>query len=140
MNNGIKVYLQREQQARLCINAEMFKDMMQAGSYFLHLKEFADCMRRSQMEGGAGLILQSFAQAVGDFLQSYQARVLDFGNQVKRRRLGETLFLSGGIEGDHSLLELIVHMEPQIAQLRLLSNICFTQKFINNIVKVKQEQ
>ena len=43
--------------------------MMQAGSYFLHLKEFADCMRSND----AGKIVQSFALAVGDFLTQYQA-------------------------------------------------------------------
>ena len=44
---------------------------MQAGSYFLHLREFADSMSAGAIDEGPGKVLQSFALAVGEFLQEY---------------------------------------------------------------------
>ena len=56
LNNGLKLYLQREAQSKIEVNADNFTNMMQAGAYFLHLKEFADCMRLAG-EDGPGKIL-----------------------------------------------------------------------------------
>ena len=44
------------------------------------------------------------------------------------------------VYGDATLLEVIVHLEPLLDKLNLLANICFTQKFINNILRIEAEQ
>ena len=47
--------------------------MMEAGSYFLHLKEFVECMQNSETaHNPAGLILQAFSQSVNQFVGFYQ--------------------------------------------------------------------
>ena len=55
--------------------------MMEAGSYFLHLKEFVDCMQNSEINNqenqqSIGLILQAFSLSVAEFLNYYQSQVL----------------------------------------------------------------
>lgn len=51
MNGKRKVYVKHEyesfnpQPVRLQVNQVLFDDLMEAGSYFLHLKEFVDCMQ-----------------------------------------------------------------------------------------------
>lgn len=123
------------------MNSALFERMMQAGSYFLHLREFADTMSAGGLDEGPGKVLQSFALAVGEFLQEYQAQVIEFGNQVRRRRLAEGTLVEGvDVYGEVTLLEVIVHLEPLIDKLNLLANICFTQKFINNILRIEQEE
>ena len=69
-------------------------------------------------------------------------------NRVRRRRLAEAvLIFKDGEENDEqllsqnaTLLEVQVHLEPLMNQLRLLANICFTQKFINNIIRVRNQE
>jgi len=33
---------------KLKVNQELFEEMMEAGSYFLHLNEFVECMQNSE--------------------------------------------------------------------------------------------
>lgn len=138
LNSGLKVYLQRNNQSKIELNAQLFQEMMQTGSYFLHLKEFAETMRNSGnlSDDGpqAGKTLQSFALAVGEFLSQYQATIIDFMNRVRRRRLAEAVLIFDDsaandellLSQDATLLEVQVHLEPLMHQLRLLANICFT--------------
>ena len=37
-----------------------------------------------------------------------------------------------------SLLELMVIMQPLLEKLRLVASICFTKKFIDNIIEAKK--
>ena len=71
-NNGLKLYLEQST-GKIEMNSGLFERMMQAGSYFLHLREFADTMSAGGIDEGPGKVLQSFALAVGEFLQEYQA-------------------------------------------------------------------
>jgi hypothetical protein len=50
MNGNRRVYLTTHDEidepvvVKLSVNQRLFEDMMQAGGYFLHLKEFVECM------------------------------------------------------------------------------------------------
>ena len=85
--------------------------MMEAGSYFLHLKEFVNCMLSNCEE--VGKILEAFSLAVADFLAYYQAQVIKFQNQVIQRRQFEDVMLfndKSGIQDPPTLLELKIHL------------------------------
>lgn len=64
--------------AKLAVNQELFQEMMEAGSYFLHLNEFVACMSnaenaQSDESQPVGKILQAFSLSVADFLSFYQS-------------------------------------------------------------------
>jgi hypothetical protein len=65
---------------------------------------------------------------------------MGFENKVMKRRKFESLMLFGEEECQSldypTLLEVKIHMEPVMNQLRLLATICFTQKFIDDIEKL----
>ena len=70
---------------KLKVNQELFEEMMEAGSYFLHLNEFVECMQNSENAASeespaVGKILQAFALSVADFLTEYQSQIIDFQN------------------------------------------------------------
>ena len=67
MNGNRRVYVSNEN-AKLSVNQKLFEDMMEAGSYFLHLREFVDCMQNSE---AAGKVLKAFSLSVADFLTYY---------------------------------------------------------------------
>ena len=46
---------------------------------------------------------------------------------------------SVGIENPPTLLELKLHLLSLMQKLNLLATICFTQKFINNVIEVKKQ-
>jgi hypothetical protein len=135
---------------KLTVNPARFQEMMEAGSFFLHLKEFVDCMQNANIfektENGVGLILQAFSLSVAEFLRYYQSHVLQFQNKVAMRRafeskllFGEASDLKDEAQSSPTLLELKIHMKPVMDKLRLLATICFTQNFINNIDEVNKE-
>ena len=161
MNGNRRVYMTADDEGgrpslvKLRVNQRLFEDMMEAGGYFLHLKEFAECMQNAenaQHEDAppVGKVLQAFALSVADFLTYYQQQVIDFQNQVRKRRRFEDILLFGMGHGPDSsssaeaeskrptLLELKVHLGSLIAKLKLLATICFTQKFIDDITEVKK--
>ena len=74
MNGNRRVYIKNEQ-AKLSVNQSLFQEMMEAGSYFLHLREFVDCMQNSEQ---AGKMLQAFSLAIADFLTYYQSQIIEF--------------------------------------------------------------
>ena len=39
-----------------------------------------------------------------------------------------------------TLLDLLTHLSPLLTQLKLLATICFTKKFIDNIIEVKKRE
>jgi len=72
--------------------------MMEAGSYFLHLNEFVECMANSENaqndeSAPVGKILQAFSLSVADFLTQYQSQIIDFQNQVQKRRRFEDIMI-----------------------------------------------
>ena len=88
LNGNRRVYLERpcgvveggyviNEPVQLRLNQALFTEMMEAGSYFLHLKEFVNCMQNvnatEEAEFGVGLILQAFSLSVAEFLSYYQS-------------------------------------------------------------------
>ena len=69
MNGNRRVYV-KDKLTKLAVNQALFQEMMEAGSYFLHLREFVDCMSNSE---AAGKMLQAFSLAIADFLTYYQS-------------------------------------------------------------------
>jgi len=151
--------------AKLAVNQELFQEMMEAGSYFLHLNEFVECMsnaENAQNEDSlpVGKILQAFSLSVADFLSFYQSQIIDFPNKVHtRRKFEDTLIFDQQGEEDAkikeamksnrpspeaasppTLLDLLTHLSPLLTQLKLLATICFTKKFIDNIIEVKKQE
>jgi hypothetical protein len=98
---------------------------MEAGSYFLHLKEFVDCM----LSDSVGKILQAFAKSIADFLAFYQSQIINFQNHADRRRLFEDILIFGENSrlSDHaSILEIKIQLDSLLKKLKLLATICFT--------------
>jgi hypothetical protein len=151
--------------AKLAVNQELFQEMMEAGSYFLHLNEFVACMSnaenaQSEESQPVGKILQAFSLSVADFLSFYQSQIIDFPNKVQTRRKFEDalIFNRQGVADVKSaeavqksellsnsaspptLLDLLTHLSPLLTQLKLLATICFTKKFIDNIIEVKKRE
>ena len=54
MNGNRRVFMTAEDEGgrpslvKLRVNQKLFEDMMEAGGYFLHLKEFAECMQNAE--------------------------------------------------------------------------------------------
>jgi len=76
MNGNCRVYMQANSESpKLSVNSELFDDMMEAGSYFLHLKEFVECMQNpdngKNENSYVGRILQAFSLSVANFLSFY---------------------------------------------------------------------
>lgn len=74
LNANNRVYLTSRngnaQEVKLAVNKSLLEDMMESGSYFLHLREFVECM--SNPEGAeVDLTLQAFSLSVADFLNYY---------------------------------------------------------------------
>lgn len=151
--------------AKLAVNQELFQEMMEAGSYFLHLNEFVACMSnaenaQSEESQPVGKILLAFSLSVADFLAFYQSQIIDFPNKVQTRRKFEDALIfnqqdvtdvksAEAVKKSESLpnsaspptlLDLLTHLSPLLAQLKLLATICFTKKFIDNIIEVKKRE
>jgi hypothetical protein len=62
---------------------------MEAGSYFLHLKEFVDYFMISTLNHG--MVIQNFVNAICDFLTFYQNQINETLNMVTKRRDEECL-------------------------------------------------
>lgn len=110
--------------------------MMEAGSYFLHLKEFSEFM--SNPSNQSGQVLENFAISISEFLSFYQNEVNTIYENVKVRRMAEVKNLfneEGESRNKISFLEMRIHLMPLISQIRLLSVICFTKKFIEDKVQ-----
>lgn len=135
--------------------------MMEAGSYFLHLNEFVECMQNSENaqndeSAPVGKILQAFSLSVADFLTQYQSQIIDFQNQVVKRRRFEDIMIfepqtdqtnlitsKDVLKKKPTLIDLKIHLGPVLTKLKLLATICFTQKFIddiNEVNKINKEQ
>ena len=113
LNGNRRVYItaNSDEPVKLAVNQQLLQDMMEAGSYFLHLKEFVNCMLVNCEE--VGKILEAFSLAVADFLAYYQAQVIKFQNQVIQRRQFEDIMLfkdTVGMENPPTLLELKLHL------------------------------
>lgn len=109
---------------------------MEAGSYFLHLKEFSEFM--SNPSNQSGQVLENFAISISEFLSFYQNEVNTIYENVKVRRMAEVKNLfneEGESRNKISFLEMRIHLMPLISQIRLLSVICFTKKFIEDKVQ-----
>lgn len=77
LNGNRRVYLTNDDhEVKLNMNQSLFEAMMEAGSYFLHLKEFVDCMQSpdtglDEKTAPVGKVLQAFSISVDDFLRYY---------------------------------------------------------------------
>ena len=66
----------------------VFQPLMEAGSYFLYLKEFVDYFLSNESQS-QGMIVQHIVLAIQDFLTFYQNQLNGTHLQVRNRRLSE---------------------------------------------------
>ena len=120
---------------------QLIEEFLQAGCFFLHLREFNEFMS-SHKASGAGQVVEAFALAIQDFLIFYQHQVNELSQRAAKRWTEEDRLLFGGSEAGEkkylTLLEIKVLMEPLLAQIRAVACICFTNKFIDDILAEKQ--
>lgn len=106
---------------KLAVNQELFKELMEAGSYFLHLNEFVACMAnaenaKSEDSQPVGKILQAFSLAISDFLSFYQSQIIDFPNKVQtRRKFEDSLVFQRKSESQEENLQLMIGDKNQDA-------------------------
>ena len=129
----------------LCCNKEslnaLCKEFLDAGALFLHLREFNEFMS-SHKATAAGQIVEAFALAIQDFLTFYQHQVNELAKKAEMRKQEEARQIFGIKETDThdlTLMELQVLMDPLLIQIRTVASICFTWKFIENILEQRQK-
>jgi hypothetical protein len=102
-----------------------FEEYMEAGTYFLHLTEICHYLKSNPQIGG--LMLESFALALSEFLSFYQYQILNLEEAVHERRMKENEMFGEGPQSVRNrsitLLELKIHLEPLITQIQLIAYI-----------------
>ena len=100
-----------------------FEEYMEAGTYFLHLNEICSYLKTNPKFGG--LMLESFATGLNQFLAFYQYQILNLKEAVLERRIKENSLFGESMESLKSrpitLLELKIHLEPLITQIQLIA-------------------
>ena len=110
-----------------------FEEYIEAGSYFLQLSEIAAYIISNPQK--SGLVLESFALGLSEFLCFYQYQILNLEDSIIERRIKENCMFEDP-QGDNSshalnldnlkyrpltLLELKIHLESLMAQIQLVA-------------------